>query len=84
MSAAAGDILRVVPKQPVNPIRPQISRRRALLVALPLAVAAAVLLWLGDLHLTHRDWLTGAVIFALGLAATGVAVGQLRRAGMVR
>ena len=74
----------VVPRQPPDPIPPRISRGRALLVATPLGVAAAVLLWIGDLHLTHRDWLAGAVIFALGLGATGLAIGQLRRAGLVR
>lgn len=55
-----------------------------MLLALPIGLVAAVLLWIGDLHLTHRDWLTGAVIFGLGLAATGLTVRQLRRAGLVR
>lgn len=64
--------------------QPPPSRRRALLLAFPAGVVAAVLLWLGDMHLTHRDWLPGAVIFGLGLAATGFTVRQLRRAGLVR
>jgi hypothetical protein len=45
---------------------------------------AALLLFIGDLHLTHRDWPTGAVVFGLGLLCTWLAVRQLRRAGLVR
>ena len=55
-----------------------------MLLALPIGLVAAVLLWLGDMHLTHRDWLTGAVLFGLGLALTWLTVGRLRRAGLVR
>jgi hypothetical protein len=59
-------------------------RGRELLIALLLGVVAAVLLWIGDMHLTHRDWLVGAVVFGIGLVVTGLTVRQLRRAGLVR
>jgi hypothetical protein len=59
-------------------------RARHVLLALPIGLLAAVLLWLGDQHLTQRDWTTGAVVFGLGLLCTGVAVNQLRRAGLLR
>lgn len=55
-----------------------------LLLALPLGVVAAVLLWIGDMHLTHRDWLVGVVVFGLGLAVTFLCVRELRRGGVVR
>lgn len=71
-------------RPPEEPPPPGEHRPRALLLALPIGLVAAVLLWIGDLHLTHRDWLTGAVVFGLGLAATGLTVRQLRRAGLVR
>jgi hypothetical protein len=53
-------------------------------IAFPLAVAAALLLLVGDMHLTHRDWTTGAVVFGLGLLCTWLTVRQLRHAGLVR
>jgi hypothetical protein len=59
-------------------------RGRELFFAFLLGLVAAVLLWIGDMHLTHRDWLVGAVVFGLGLVATGLTVRQLRRAGLVR
>ena len=71
-------------RPPEEPPPPSKHRTRALLLALPIGLVAAILLWIGDLHLTHRDWLTGAVVFGLGLAATGFTVRQLRRAGLVR
>lgn len=55
-----------------------------MLLALPLGVLAAVTLWIGDTHLTHRDWLAGSLAFGVGLVATGLTVRQLRRAGLVR
>lgn len=55
-----------------------------MLLALPIGLAAAVLLWFGDMHLIHRDWPTGAVVFGLGLLGTGLTIRQLRRAGLVR
>jgi hypothetical protein len=45
---------------------------------------AAALVGIGDMHLTQRDWATGAVVFALGMLCTGLTVRQLRRAGLVR
>ena len=71
-------------RPPEEPPPPGAHRTRDVLLALPIGLVAAVLLWIGDLHLTHRDWLTGAVVFSLGLAATGLTVRQLRRAGLVR
>jgi hypothetical protein len=61
-------------------------RRRSLhtLLALPLALVAIVALWQGDAHLVRHDWLVGAVVFGVGLAAAGATVRQLRRAGLVR
>ena len=53
-------------------------------LALPLGAVAVVALWIGDAYLTRHDWLVGAVVFAVGLAATGLTVRQLRRAGLVR
>ncbi|HUY98824.1 MAG TPA: hypothetical protein VMU89_00635 [Thermomicrobiaceae bacterium] len=58
--------------------------RRRLLLAVPLGLIAAVLLWFGDSHLAHRDWLLGGAAFGLGLAATLLAMRQLRLAGLVR
>jgi hypothetical protein len=43
-----------------------------------------VALWIGDARLGRRDWLVGAVVFAIGLAATFLTIRQLRRAGLVR
>jgi hypothetical protein len=60
------------------------SRARDVLLAFPLGLVTAVLLWIGDQHLMHRDWATGAVVFGLGLLCTGLTVRQLRRAGLVR
>jgi hypothetical protein len=60
------------------------SRTRHVLVAVPIGVVAALLLWIGDMNLTHRDWATGGVVFGLGLLCVGLAVNQLRRAGLVR
>ena len=57
---------------------------RHLLLALPLGVVAAALIWIGDTHLTHRDWLVGLPIFGLGLVATFFTVRELRSAGMLR
>lgn len=71
-------------RPPEEPPPPSAHRTRDVLLALPIGLAAAVLLWIGDMHLTHRDWLTGAVVFGLGLAVTGLTVRQLRRAGLVR
>lgn len=71
-------------RPPEEPPPASAHRARDVLLALPIGLVAAVLLWIGDMHLTHRDWLTGAVIFGLGLAATGLTVRQLRRAGLVR
>ena len=59
-------------------------RPRHLLLALALGAVAAVLLWIGDAHLTRRDWLVGGLVFGTGLLAAGAAVRQLRRAGWVR
>jgi NO-binding membrane sensor protein with MHYT domain len=59
-------------------------RGRDLLLAVPAGVVAVVALWVGDAHLMQRDWLVGAVVFGIGLAATFVTVRQLRRAGVVR
>jgi hypothetical protein len=59
-------------------------RARHVLRAIPIGLLAAVLLWIGDQHLIHRDWATGGVVFGLGLLCTGLAVNQLRRAGLVR
>jgi hypothetical protein len=53
-------------------------------IAFPLGAVAALLLLVGDMHLTHRDWATGAVVFGLGLLCTWLTVRQLRRAGLVR
>ena len=74
----------MAPRQRSDPQQRPLSRGRALLVAIPLGLAAALMLWIGDMYLTHREWLVGTVVFGLGLAATGLAVYQLRRAGMVR
>jgi len=52
--------------------------------AVALGIAAAILLWIGDAHLTHRDWLVGSPVFGAGRLAAGAAVRQLRRAGLVR
>ena len=62
----------------------QSSRTRDVLLAFPIGLVAAVLLFIGDMHLTHRDWATGAVVFGLGLVCTWLTVRQLRRAGLVR
>jgi hypothetical protein len=59
-------------------------RSRHVLLAVALGMVAAVLLWIGDAHLTHRDWLVGAIVFGIGLATAGTAVRELRRAGLVR
>jgi NO-binding membrane sensor protein with MHYT domain len=59
-------------------------RGRDLLLAVPAGVVAVVALWIGDAHLMRRDWLVGAIVFGIGLAATFVTVRQLRRAGVVR
>jgi hypothetical protein len=60
------------------------SRARHVLLAIPIGLLAAVLLWIGDQHLIHRDWAIGGVVFGLGLLCAGLAVNQLRRAGLVR
>ncbi|HVC99967.1 MAG TPA: hypothetical protein VNG93_02325 [Candidatus Dormibacteraeota bacterium] len=59
-------------------------RRRLLLLAFPLGVIAAILLWIGDMHLAHRDWLVGAPVFGLGMVPAFFAVRELRRAGLVK
>jgi uncharacterized membrane protein (DUF441 family) len=59
-------------------------RFRHVLLAVALGIVAAILLWVGDAHLTHRDWLVGGLVFGTGLLAAGAAVRQLRRAGLVR
>ena len=74
----------MAPRQRSDPRQRPLSPGRALLVAIPLGLAAALMLWIGDMYLTHREWLVGTVVFGLGLAATGLGVYQLRRAGMVR
>lgn len=53
-------------------------------LALPLGVVAAAALWIGDTHLMRHDWPVGAVVFAVGMVATGLTVRLLRRAGLVR
>jgi hypothetical protein len=55
-----------------------------LLRALPLALVAAVLLWIGDMHLTQHDWVVGVAIFSLGLVVIFFCVRELRRGGFVR
>jgi hypothetical protein len=60
------------------------TRGRRLLLAVPLGLVAAFLIWQGDAHLVHRDWLVGGAIFALGLGAAFLTVRQLRLAGLVR
>ena len=55
-----------------------------LLLSLPLGIAAVVLIWIGDTHLTQRDWGAGIVVFGLGLLATFFCVRELRRAGRLR
>jgi hypothetical protein len=50
----------------------------------PLGLLAAIALWIGDDRLSRRDWVAGALIFGIGLAATFFLVRQLRRAGVVR
>jgi hypothetical protein len=59
-------------------------RSRRLLLAVALWILAAILLWIGDAHLTRRDWLVGGLVFGTGLLAAGAAVRQLRRAGLAR
>jgi len=59
-------------------------RARHVLLAVPVGLVAAVLLFIGDQHLIHRDWAIGGVVFGLGLVCTGVAVNQFRRAGLLR
>jgi hypothetical protein len=59
-------------------------RARHVLLAIPIGLLAAVLLFIGDQHLTVRDWGIGGVVFGLGLLCTGLAVNQLRRAGLLR
>lgn len=59
-------------------------RGRDLLLAVPAGLVAVVALWIGDAHLMRRDWLVGALVFGVGLAATFLTVRQLRRAGVVR
>ena len=80
-------ILRVMPPRPPRPSRTDTGRRsrgRELLFALPLGLLAAIALWIGDDRLTRRDWVAGALVFGVGLAATFLMVRQLRRAGVVR
>ncbi|MDQ6692504.1 MAG: hypothetical protein M3Z13_07025 [Candidatus Dormibacteraeota bacterium] len=75
----------MAPRRPEPPSgSPPSTRLRDILLALPLGLAAAILVWIGDMHLTHRDWLTGLVTFGFGMLFTGLAVRQLRRAGLVR
>jgi hypothetical protein len=75
---------------PPRPSRPSVARtsraarRRELLLALPAGLVAAVALWAGDARLSSRDWVAGALVFGVGLAATFLLVRQLRRAGLVR
>ncbi len=71
------------PDQPL-PSGERPGKGRDLLLAFPIGVVAAALVWVGDQHLTHRDWATGAVVFALGMLCAGFTVRQLRRAGLVR
>lgn len=70
--------------EPTPPAAEQLPRAGHVLLAIPIGLVAAVLLWVGDQHLTHRDWTIGAVAFGLGLLCTGLAVNQLRRAGLLR
>ncbi len=80
-------ILRVMPPRPPRPPRTDTGRRsrgRELLLALPLGLLAAIALWIGDDRLSRRDWVAGALIFAVGLAATFLLVRQLRRVGVIR
>jgi hypothetical protein len=67
-----------------QPVAERPSRARHVLLAIPIGLVAAVLLFIGDQHLIHRDWATGGILFGLGLVCTGVAVNQLRRAGLLR
>ena len=60
------------------------ARRWEAWLALPFGVVAAAALWIGDTHLVRHDWAVGAVVFAVGMVATGLTVRQLRRAGLVR
>lgn len=59
-------------------------RGRELLLAVPAGVVAVAALWIGDARLMERDWLVGAVVFGIGMAATFLTIRQLRRAGVVR
>lgn len=55
-----------------------------LLLAFPLGVVSAVLLWIGDTHLTHRGWGTGVLVFGAGLVVAFFCVHGLRRGGIMR
>ena len=70
-----------------EPRPPEGGRRsgtRDVLLAFPIGLVSAVLLWIGDQHLIHRDWATGVAVFGIGLLGTGLTVRLLRRAGLVR
>lgn len=59
-------------------------REHHLFLGFVLGLISALLLWIGDAHLTHRDWGTGAAVFGAGLAVTLFCVRELRRGGIVR
>jgi hypothetical protein len=61
-----------------------VRRGHHLLLGFPLGVISAVLLWIGDMHLTHRDWGPGVLVFGAGLVFAFLCVRELRLGGIVR